>query len=166
MTSPVVHLVCGLNGAGKSTVARQLEADGSVRLGLDEYMIARYAGLRYDDPEYAHHVTDAIEVLWSAAAEALGAGRSVVLDWNQWSRARRAVASGRARQLGAEPLLHRVDVPVQLAVERARDRRDPTSHLLDEAGVRHLATIFEAPSADEGIPIVRHAADQRDRHCH
>ena len=34
--SPVVYLLCGLTGSGKTTYARQLEAAGAVRLSVDE----------------------------------------------------------------------------------------------------------------------------------
>jgi predicted kinase len=160
MPTPVIHLVCGLNGSGKSTLARKLADEGRVRLSLDEHMIARYPGLRYDDPEYARAVGAAIEELWAAADEHLRGGRDVVLDWNQWSRERRADARLRATRLGAEIVLHWVDVPVETAVRRARTRDDPGSHRLDEPGVRHLATIFEDPDPTEGIAIIRHHEDE------
>ena len=43
---PTVHLLCGLPGAGKTTLARQLEAGlPAVRFSLDERML-RSEGLR------------------------------------------------------------------------------------------------------------------------
>ena len=51
------------------------------------------------------------------SASALARG-DVVLDWNQWNRALRAEASRRARLLGAVPLLHWIDLPIDVAVER------------------------------------------------
>lgn len=78
----------------------------------------------------------------------------VVLDWNQWSRARRSRWRDTARQAGCPVVLHHVDVPVEVAVARALGRTDTAgAHHIDEAGVRHLAGIFEPPTADEGIPI-------------
>jgi predicted kinase len=50
--APRVHLLAGLNGAGKTTFARHLEADlPAVRFTLDEWLL-RLHGLRYDDPRY------------------------------------------------------------------------------------------------------------------
>ncbi|NJC23977.1 putative kinase [Arthrobacter pigmenti] len=38
--NPRVHLLCGLNGAGKTTYARQLEHElPAVRFSLDEWML-------------------------------------------------------------------------------------------------------------------------------
>ena len=54
-----------------------------------------------------------------------------MLDWNQWSRQRRAEWRDTARQAGYDVLLHHID----------------------ETGVRHLAGIFEPPHAGEGLPI-------------
>ncbi|MDQ1438216.1 MAG: hypothetical protein QOK43_1845 [Acidimicrobiaceae bacterium] len=67
-----------------------------------------------------------------------------------------------ARGVGATPVVHYLDVPVDVAVSRALGRRgsDPFSHELDEpldeAGVRHLAAILEAPTAAEGAEVVLH----------
>jgi predicted kinase len=80
-------------------------------------------------------------------------GHGVVLDWNQWSRQRRARWRDTARQAGCDVVLHHVDVPVEVAVTRARARTDHDSHEIDEAGVRHLAEIFEPPTPNEDIPI-------------
>ena len=39
---PVVYLLCGLTGSGKTTHAKQLEAAGAVRLSVDEEVFARH----------------------------------------------------------------------------------------------------------------------------
>ncbi|HEY2792851.1 MAG TPA: ATP-binding protein [Micromonosporaceae bacterium] len=144
-----VHLLCGLNGAGKSTYARGLPA---VRFGLDEWMLRLYP-LRYDDPAYALHATEVQELIWETAVQVLAAGVDVVLDWNCWSRARRRQWRDRAVEAGFDVLLHHIDVRLEVAVARAVDRRDPGSHEVDEAGVRHLAALFEPPVPDEDIEI-------------
>ena len=50
---PTVHLLCGLNGAGKTTYAKRLARHiTAVRFTLDEWMLRLYSR-RYDEPEYA-----------------------------------------------------------------------------------------------------------------
>lgn len=120
-----VHLLCGLNGAGKSTHARRLEREsGALRLSLDEWMLERHPGMSFDDPGYGALAEAAKEALWSRALPVLAAGRDVVLDWNQWSRARRASWRDRALAAGCVALLHVLDVDVETAVVRARRRRN------------------------------------------
>jgi predicted kinase len=155
--TPRVHLLCGLPAAGKSTYARRLAAElPAVRFTLDEWMIRLY-GLSYDDPAYPVRSEACQALIWDVAVQILGVGRDVVLDWNQWSRECRTTWRDRASELGYQVLLHQLDVPIEKAIAQALARTPETdrttSHVIDAAGVRHLAAIFEAPSADEGIPI-------------
>ena len=83
-------------------------------------------------------------------------GLDVVSDWNQWSRQRRTRWHDRAGQAGYSVLLHHVDVPVETAIagSLARTSNEPTrSDRIEPADVRYLASIFEPPTADEGIPF-------------
>jgi predicted kinase len=150
-----VHLLCGLTGAGKTTHARRLAAElPAVRFSLDEWMLRLYA-LKYDDPEYVARLDGCQSLIWDMAQQVLRVGSDVVLDWNQWSRQRRATWRHRVEAAGYGVLLHHVDVPLSTAVRQAlaRGAREG-SHLVDEAGVRHLAGIFEPPTHDEGIETV------------
>lgn len=95
-------------------------------------------------------------MIWSLAQQVLALDHDVVLDWNLWSRERRAEWRSRAASAGYPVLLHYINVPVATAIERAKRRTAQGvvhSHALDEAGVRHLHTIFEPPEADEGMEI-------------
>jgi predicted kinase len=149
---PTVHLLCGLPGAGKTTHARQLaETLPAARFSRDEWMLRLY-GLSYDDPAYAARLPTCTGLIWDTALQVLALGHDVVLDWNQWSRQRRAHWCATARQAGYRVLLHHVDVPVEVAVDRVLARTAHDSHETDEAGVRHLAEIFEPPTTEEGIP--------------
>ncbi len=55
-------------------------------------------------------------------------------------------------------MLHYVQVPVEVAIARADARAAANvagAHRLDADAIRHLAALFEKPSEDEGLPIVR-----------
>lgn len=161
MTSipPTVHLLCGLNGAGKTTLARELEASlPAVRFSLDEWMLRLYPGLHYASEDYGSRAETCKGLIWETALQVLRAGTDVVLDWNQWSRARRALWRGKAVSAGFGVELHHVATPLDTAIEQTRRRTlaaEPGSHALTDDGVRHLAGIFEEPSETEGMRIRR-----------
>lgn len=151
--------MCGLVAAGKTTLARQLADElPAVRLSRDEWMLRLYGG-RYDEQSYVERLRPCTELLWDLAFGIVAVGASVVLDWNFWSRQRRADARERAEAAGFALRLHWVDVPLEVVVKRARARLDeqpPDTHHIDEAAVRHFASIFEPPTSDEGIPADVH----------
>ncbi len=154
--TPRVHLLAGLNGAGKTTYARRLEADlPAVRFTLDEWML-RLHELRYDDPIYPELAESCKSLIWDTALQVLRARVDVVLDWNQWSRKRRREWATRAIQAGFEPVLHYIRVPLDTAIAHATIRNadgQVYAHVLDAAAVRHLASSFEEPGEDEGLKI-------------
>lgn len=152
------HAICGLVAAGKTTLAKRLAAElPALRLSRDEWMLRLY-GIPYADPAYPTQLEPCTNLLWDVAVDVLGLGTSVVLDWNHWSVQRRSDARDRANAAGFNVVVHYLDVPVDVAIERAeRLAANPAdAHHIDEEGVRHMATIFEPPTAAEGLTIVRH----------
>ena len=84
--------MCGLVGAGKTTLARELARElPAVRLSRDEWMLRLYGG-RHDDPAYVERLVPCTELMWDVAFATVTAASSVVLDWNFWSRERRREA--------------------------------------------------------------------------
>jgi len=156
---PIAHLMCGLVAAGKTTLARQLAEElPALRFSRDEWMIRLY-GLPYANPQYVEHLDPCTELIWDVAVEALRLGVNVILDLNRWSRRRRADALDRARTAGFDAVVHFLDVPIDTAIRRARHRLSTApadAHRIDEAAVRHFATIFEQPTDDECLKIIRH----------
>lgn len=156
-----VHLVAGLNGAGKTTLAKDLAAKlPGVRFSLDEWMMHLH-GLSFDDPRYPELAEQCRELIWDMAAQVLRAEVAVILDWNHWSRARRADTVRRAAALESSCELHYVKVPIETAVARAAGRNDPTSHHLTAEGIHHVDDIFEIPEESEGFSL--HVIDNGSR---
>lgn len=153
---PTVHLMVGLNGAGKTTHSRALEVSTpAVRFTLDEWML-RLHDLRFDDERYPALADDCRALIWDVASQVLHGGTDVVMDWNHWSRERRRRSRELAIAAGGVPELHWLQVPIEVAIARARSEAGAQhAHRLDEQGIRHLASIFEEPGDDEGMPVHR-----------
>src|SRR5687767_2139439 len=94
VTTPTIHLLCGLPGAGKTTLAKQLEADlPALRLTEDEWV------LRLFPPDAPNDDTVRVPiktVQWDIAVRAIQLGSHVVLDWGVWSREERDAYRARA----------------------------------------------------------------------
>jgi predicted kinase len=83
-----VYLLCGFVGSGKTTYARQLEAEGVARLSVDEIVFERHGrhGVDYPESEHPSHWDAAVEEVDRRLNDLLAAGKSVVLDFGFWSR--------------------------------------------------------------------------------
>ena len=115
----------------------------------------------YEDPACGPIADRCRVLLWRLASEHRDRGVDVVLDWNQWSRARRAYWRDAVLEAAHVPVLPSCDHQRRaLGGARAKraDHGDPQSHPLDEAELRRFATIL-GPSLDaaaEGTAVVVH----------
>jgi predicted kinase len=147
---PTLHLICGLPGSGKTTLAKQLERDlPALRLAPDEWM-ARIVGDGYDDAKRA-----AVEaVQWEIAARALSLGVNVILENGFWSRAERDDFRKRAAAVGVETRLHFLDLPREELLRRLAVRNaaaPPDTFRVNAAQLDLWLRSFEPPSPDELI---------------
>lgn len=148
MHHPRLILTCGLPGAGKTTLARQLAADrGAVCLTKDEWLWALGA-TPWDTPtrEKVEHE------LWRLGQEVLRLGLSVVVDFGLWARSERDAMRALARDLGAGVELHYLDVSVEDLWRRidARNSAPPWDrHPIRRADLEEWLLRFEAPDAAE-----------------
>jgi predicted kinase len=145
---PVLHLICGLPGSGKTTLAKQLELDlPALRLAPDEWM-ARIVGDGYDDAKRA-----AVEaVQWEIAARALRLGIDVILENGFWSRSERDDFRARAAAVGADTSLHFLDVPRDELLRRLALRNAALpgdTFRVNQAQLDLWLTWFEPPTPDE-----------------
>jgi predicted kinase len=89
--APNVVMLCGVAGSGKTTYAQRLEADGYVRLSIDEEIWSRFGryGVDYDTAQYPEYSATAESALRDRLRSLIRQGRPVVLDFSFWQRARR-----------------------------------------------------------------------------
>jgi predicted kinase len=90
---PVVYLLVGLTGSGKTTYAEHLvEREGVVRLSVDELLAARYGryGIDYPEPQHGELEGPIVAEVTGRMIELVRAGRSVVLDHGLWLAPERA----------------------------------------------------------------------------
>jgi predicted kinase len=141
-------LTCGLPGAGKTTLAKQLAADrGAVRLTKDDWLWALGP-----TPWASTTQAKVNHELWKLAQEIVRLGLSVVLDFGLAARAERDQMRSVARDLGVGVELHFLDVPADELWRRieARNSEPPW----DCAPIRHdhldeWTALFQAPDAAE-----------------
>lgn len=141
-------LTCGLPGAGKTTLARQVAADRSaLRLTQDEWLIALGS-----NPWDASTREKVDHELWRLAQEALRLGLSVVLDFGLWARSERDEMRSVARGLGVGVELHYLDVPTDELWRRIQARNFETPwnrYPIGRADFDEWLRMFQAPDAAE-----------------
>jgi predicted kinase len=148
---PTLILICGLPGAGKTTLAKRLEVERrALRLTPDEWIAA--LGIdAFDEPRRA-----AVEALqWELAQRALTLGVDVVLDWGFWSRAERDDYRERAKQLGVRFEVRFLDVARAELWDRLSARNadpPPATFRIDLAQLDDYLRVFQPPTKDELAP--------------
>jgi predicted kinase len=150
-----VVFMCGPAGAGKSTVARRMEAEGFVRLSFDQEAWSR--GIRKMPlAEDVHR--DIAAQLRRRLVDLVVGGHDVVLDFSFWSRALRGEWRGVVEPLGVTPeiILLPTDRATCLARVAARRRAHGDDFALDAATAAAYFDHFEPPEPDEGpVTVVK-----------
>lgn len=141
-------LTCGLPGAGKTTLAKQLAADRrALRLSKDEWLWALGS-----TPWDATTQKKVERELWRLAQEALRLGLGVVLDFGLWARTERDELRSVARGLGVGVELHYLDVPANELWRRIDERNSLPpwdDHPISRADLDGWLLLFQVPDASE-----------------
>ncbi|MEY9967065.1 putative kinase [Streptacidiphilus sp. MAP12-16] len=145
---PRLILLCGLPGAGKTTLAKRMaEEIPAVRLCPDEWM----ARLGIDLLNAA--ARDQLEgQLWEHAQELFRLGQTVILEFGFWDRAERDEKRLAARALRVPVELHYLAVPLDELFRRvtARYRECPSGTVpISRNMLEEHAKHFETPGPEE-----------------
>lgn len=147
-----VTLLCGPAGAGKTTLARELEAAGALVLSYDREAWARGSHDGRPSQELMHQ----IDVdLHGRLADAVAADRPVVLDASLSTRDVRDRWRMRCGAMGLQPELVVVRAPLETLLARVSQREPgPESVLLDVDVLTAYVAGFEWPGAYEAHRVV------------
>jgi predicted kinase len=148
MSSPILLLTVGLPGCGKTTAARQFEAEhAALRLTKDEWMKALYGA---ENPSSASDVIEGR--LIAIALQVLRLGTNVAIDFGLWSRDERSALRYAGDQAGASLVMWYA--PIALDEQRRRHAlrlsADPraTWPISDEE-FSSWSDKFDEPTSDE-----------------
>lgn len=137
-------IVCGLPGAGKTTLARKLERQlRAIRLCPDEWMEELSIDL-WDEAKRAR-----VEALqWELGRKLLELGQTIIIEWGTWARGERDALRIGAKALGAAVELHHVWAPLEVLIERIH-RRGMEDPPITPEQLRQWAGAFDVPTGEE-----------------
>lgn len=155
-TQPVLIVLYGFPGAGKTYFARQL---------CDKFQAAHLQGDRirgelFENPRYDKQENDVVVQLMNyMAGEFLRAGVSVIYDANVMRAGQRQILRSIARQEHALPLLvwFQMDADSAFARSTRRDRRradDKYAAIYDRKTFEHVVSHMQHPGSAEDYVVV------------
>lgn len=147
--TPALHLLLGLPGAGKTTLAHDLETQhAALRLTPDEWMLPLFGAGEFQGKRgILEH-----DLFWNVARRVLGLGGSVILEYGLWSREEREMYRLRARGLGVSVILHVLDLPPDALWLRLQARNadlPPGTFPITRSELEQWSGWFERPTAEE-----------------
>jgi predicted kinase len=145
---PTLHLICGLPGSGKTTLALRLEQElPALRLTPDEWM-ARIVGDGHN--EAARAAVEAVQE--DLAHRAMDLGLDVILENGFWSKEERNAYRQRAASNGNAVKVHFLDVPLEELWRRVEERNasmPPDTFHITRQQLESWWNVFERPTAAE-----------------
>ncbi len=151
----ILHLICGLPGSGKTTLAKSIEAStGAIRFSPDEWI----KDIWNDEAEAeGNQFRDQIEQLqWKMAKQMLENSIDVIIEWGTWGRSEREILRDEAKGVGAGVKFYYLNISREILKERIIRRNlniNPDEFYIPneeiEAFLDDSFKSFQIPSEDE-----------------
>ena len=159
---PIVYIICGFIGAGKTTFAKKLEEKtGAVRITKDEWLI-RLIG---NDPTidgFEEYDKKLCELSRDVAFYLVEKGIDVIIDEGFWEKETRDEMRKRTDAIGAKAVMYYVDTPIETIRERVVGRnRNVTKDSFHISGemLDNYLKYWQPPGEDEDYVLARGDTD-------
>ncbi|MFE2045923.1 AAA family ATPase [Streptomyces sp. NPDC059477] len=156
LTPPQLILLTGLQGSGKTTLARSLESVGYLRICPDEqvWQVHGHYGRDFPRGEYSVRERPILDQIAIELSTILSAGHSVVFDHGLWTIHDREEWRELGKAANAEVPLIYLPTSHHDRWERIRQRNrltyeDPNAMYFTENDLQRHAHRFQPPSPDE-----------------
>ena len=153
---PIVYLICGFIGAGKTTFAKKLEEKtGAVRITKDEWSI-RLIG---NDPTidgYAQWDRKIIGLSRDVAFQFAKKGTDVIMDEGFWEKETRDEMRRKIESLGAKEMFYYVQTPMEVIRKRLLGRNNnltKDSFKISKEMFDNYLKYWQPPDKDEGYVL-------------
>ena len=155
--TPLLHMVCGGVGAGKTTYARALADEiGGLHVSIDAWMTTLFGPDSPSPPRWdwvSERVQRCETQIVTQALDAARRGVPSVLDLSFLRRDDRRRLADRAATAGVGVALHVLDVPAEerwrRVAQRNAEQGDTFSMVIPRPIFDFIETLYEPPDADE-----------------
>jgi predicted kinase len=155
---PIVYLICGFIGAGKTTFAKKLEEKtGAVRITKDEWSI-RLIG---NDPTidgYEEWDRKIIGLSRDIAFYLAEKDIDVIMDEGFWAKEERDELKRKIEAIGAKAVMYYVDTPIETIRERVVGRNSnltKESFKISREMLDNYLTHWQPPSENEDYILAK-----------
>jgi len=155
--TPVVYMICGFIGAGKTTFAKKLEKEtGAIRITKDEWLIKLFGHNPLID-RFEEYDEKICELSNDIAFQFVERGVDVIIDDGFWVKSQRKEMRERIMRSGAKAVLYYVGCPMETMKKRVVGRNknlSKDSFDVSESVFGSYVKYWEPPSDDEDYVLV------------
>lgn len=156
--TPLVVMMCGIAGSGKTTFSKMLEQEGFIRLSVDEEIWATHGrwGIDFPMEKFDEYRKSAENRLRNRLVELIHDKQQVVIDFSFWDRVRRNQYKKLIEDSGGKWKLIYLKVHPKDLRERLKlrnQRFDANSFPISEERLASYLNGFEVPNGEGEMVI-------------